>query len=85
VLAPEFDYSVPYNTLCDGYRRAVESRSTTPTVTYDPPMTTTFNQEYTEAEPTCAIAGTACTAIISSYSYASSAWANGEASREVRL
>jgi len=77
---PEFDYSVPYTTLCDGYRRAVTSRATVPTTTYDPPKTSSFQESYPEPEPTCTIAETACTAIISSYSSASTAWANDEAS-----
>jgi hypothetical protein len=41
-LTPEFDYDVPYTTLCDGVRRAAISRAITKTVTYDPPVTTTF-------------------------------------------
>jgi hypothetical protein len=41
-LTPEFDYEVPYTTLCDGVRRAAISRATTRTITYDPPVTTTF-------------------------------------------
>ena len=52
---PAFDFNVPYTTLCDGYRRAVVSRTTTQTVTYDPPMTTTFNQGYLGPAPTCTI------------------------------
>ena len=74
VMEPGFDYNVPYTTLCDGYRRAVVSRTTTQTVTYDPPMTTTFNQGYPGPEPTCMIAETACTAILSAFSSSSSAW-----------
>jgi hypothetical protein len=71
---PAFDFNVPYTTLCDGYRRAVVSRTTTQTVTYDPPMTTTFNEGYPGPAPTCTIAEAACTAILSSYSSSSSAW-----------
>ena len=66
-LRPEFDFDVPYTTLCDGYRRAVVSRTTTPVTTYDPPTVTTLNQVYTEPEPTCTIPETACTAIVSTY------------------
>jgi len=66
-LQPEFDFNVPYTTLCDGYRRAVISRTTTPVTTYDPPTTSTLNHIYTEPEPTCTIPETACTAIISTY------------------
>jgi hypothetical protein len=72
-LYPQFDYDVPYTTLCDGYRRAVVSRTTTPVVTYDPPKTTTLNS-YTEPEPSCTIPETACTAILSAFSSSSSAW-----------
>jgi hypothetical protein len=78
VLEPEFDYSVPYTTLCDGYRRAVVSRATTPTVTYNPPMTTTFNQGFPSPEPTCTIGEAACKAIFSSYTSARSVWAQGD-------
>jgi hypothetical protein len=74
VMEPGFDYNVPYTTLCDGYRRAVVSRTTTQTVTYDPPMTTTFNQGYPKPAPTCKIAEKACTAILSAFSSSSSAW-----------
>ena len=42
VLTPEHDYDVPYTTLCDGVRRQAISRSTTRTLTWDPPLTTTF-------------------------------------------
>jgi hypothetical protein len=80
VQEPAFDFSVPYTTLCDGYRRAVVSRTTTATVTYNPPMTTTFNQAYPKPEPTCTIGEKACTAILSSYSSASSDWATNGAS-----
>ncbi|KAM0690141.1 hypothetical protein Q7P36_008908 [Cladosporium allicinum] len=74
VLDPEFDYNVPYTTLCDGYRRAVVSRATTPTITYDPPTTITAMQYYPEPEPTCTIGEAACTNIFSSYYSASSVW-----------
>jgi hypothetical protein len=42
VLTPEHDYDVPYTTLCDSVRRQAISRSTTRTLTWDPPLTTTF-------------------------------------------
>jgi hypothetical protein len=80
VQEPGFDFSVPYTTLCDGYRRAAVSRTTTATVTYNPPMTTTFNKAYPKPEPTCTIGEKACTAILSSYSSASSDWATNGAS-----
>jgi hypothetical protein len=67
MLTPQFDYNVPYTTLCDGYRRAVVSRTTTITTTYDPPVTTTLgNLKYPEPQPTCTIPETACTAVLSS-------------------
>lgn len=66
-LQPEFDYEVPYTTLCDGYRRAVVSRTITRTTTYDPPTTITVNGGYTKPAPTCTIPEKACTAISSSY------------------
>jgi hypothetical protein len=78
VLDPEFDYNVPYTTLCDGYRRAVVSRATTPTLTYEPPMTTTFNQGYPGPEPTCTIGEAACISMFSSYTSTSSVWAEGD-------
>jgi hypothetical protein len=78
VLEPGFDFDVPYTTLCDGYRRAVVSRTTTPTVTYNPPMTTTFDQSFPDPKPTCTIGDAACTAMFSSYSSVSSVWANGD-------
>ena len=74
-LYPQFDFEVPYTTLCDGYRRAVISRTTTPVVTYDPPKTTTLNS-YTEPEPSCTIPETACTAILSAFSSSRSAWSS---------
>lgn len=68
ILRPDFDYEVPYITLCDGYRRAVVSRTTTRTTTYDPPTITTMSHIYTEPAPTCTIGESACTAILSSRS-----------------
>ncbi|KAM0721807.1 hypothetical protein Q7P37_002732 [Cladosporium fusiforme] len=59
------DTDVPLSTLCDGRPRGeyTESRSTE---TYDPPITRTYVQD--GLAPTCTIAETACTPILSSYS-----------------
>jgi hypothetical protein len=80
VQYPKFDFDVPYTTLCDGYRRAVTSRATTPTVTYDPPKTTTLNQGYPEPKPTCSIDDTACTAILTEYSSSYTTWSQAHGS-----
>nr|OQO31793.1 hypothetical protein B0A51_00695 [Rachicladosporium sp. CCFEE 5018] len=76
------DTNVPLTTLCDGRPRALESYRTstvTSTVTYKPPVTLTYQRgTYTGVYPTCTIAETACTPILSSYSSAvSDAETNG--------
>jgi hypothetical protein len=52
-LTPAFDFEVPYTTLCDGVRRAAISRTTTQTVTYDPPFTATSYRRYPSPKPPC--------------------------------
>jgi hypothetical protein len=76
-LRPDFDYEVPYTTLCDGYRRAAVSRLTTQTVTYDP-ATTEYVNFYEGPAPTCTIPEPACTAIISAYVSSRSDYLNNE-------
>jgi hypothetical protein len=52
-LTPAFDFEVSYTTLCDGVRRAAISRTTTQTVTYDPPFTATLYRLYSSPKPSC--------------------------------
>lgn len=61
------DTNVPLSTLCDGRPRGqyTESRSTE---SYDPPITRTVLVPPTGPTPSCTIAETACTPILSSYS-----------------
>ncbi|KAK6435259.1 hypothetical protein LTR95_008550 [Oleoguttula sp. CCFEE 5521] len=76
------DTDVPLTTLCDGRPRALESYKTstvTSTESYDPPLTETYQRgTYTTDFPSCTIAETACTPILSSwYSATSDAETNG--------
>lgn len=79
--AGALETNVPYTTLCDGRPRAVETHYTTAYTTYEPPLTVTHPQGdwdpagitdsvYTEPVPTCTIAQSACTALLSSWTSA---------------
>lgn len=60
------DPNVPLSTLCDGRPRGQFTQSSS-TETYDPPSTQTIYNPLTTGTPTCTIAETACTPILSSY------------------
>ena len=69
------DVDVSYTTLCDGHPRAVETRYPAQVTTLDPPLTTSVYQWQVsdfKPAPTCTIAESACTPLISSYSSARS-------------
>lgn len=58
-ISRSIDADVPWTTLCDGRRRALEPYKTfevTSTVTLDPPRTTTGYSTYDSPSPTCTIA-----------------------------
>ncbi|KAM0706156.1 hypothetical protein Q7P35_006705 [Cladosporium inversicolor] len=80
--SPEPDTDVSYTTLCDGRPRAVESRYITKYTTYDPPRTVEIPQWlsniFTPA-PTCTIAETACTSLLTSYNSAISHYQTNDA------
>jgi hypothetical protein len=61
---------VPMTTLCDGKARLLEPYKTitvTSTETLESPAPTTFTLPYTEPEPTCTIAESACKTILSDH------------------
>lgn len=72
---------LPTTTLCDGRPRLIGDYPDTTyvvTETFDPPQTATYAVEYTGPSPTCTIAETACTPILSSWSSALSTYSAGE-------
>jgi hypothetical protein len=76
------DIDVSYTTLCDGRPRAIETRYPAQYTTLDPPLTTVVPQwlvsDFTPA-PTCKIAETACSTLLSSYNAAVSDWRTNDA------